>query len=161
MLDLHDTIDDLGARYRAERDTVLRTHLQAIWLLAQGRTTQDVATITGYSSPWVRTLVHRYNEHGITGLGDQRHHNPGAARLLTPTLETALTTALKQPHPDGGQWNGPKVAAWMAKRLDRPVHPQRGWEYLRHLGYTPHIPRPQHVKADPEAQEAFKKTVLP
>jgi transposase len=46
----------------------------------------------------------------------------------------------------------------MAERLAHPVHPQRGWEYLRRLGYTPQVPRPQHAQADPAAQDAFKKT---
>jgi transposase len=157
-LQLHETLDDLKASYHAEPDPITRTHKQAIWLLAQGRTTQDVADVTGYTCPWVRTLAHRYNAHGLAGLGDQRHANPGATRLLSPTMETELATALAAPHPDGGQWNGPKVAAWMAERLAHPVHPQRGWEYLRRLGYTPQVPRPQHAQADPEAQDAFKKT---
>jgi hypothetical protein len=38
------------------------------------------------------------------------------------------------------------------------VLPQRGWEYLRRLGYTPQVPRPQHAQANPESQDAFKKT---
>jgi transposase len=120
-------------------------------------TTQDVADVTGYTCPWVRTLAHRYNAHGLAGLGDQRHANPGAARLLSPTMETELATALVAPHLDGGQWNGPKVAAWMAERLAHPVHPQRGWEYLRRLGYTPQVPRPQHAQADPRPRTRLKK----
>jgi transposase len=148
---LHEPLDDLKASYRAESDPVTRIHKQAIWLLAQGRTTQEVADVTGYTCPWVRTLAHRHNAHGLAGLGDQRHDNPGASRLLSPAVETELATALAAPHPDGGQWNGPKVAAWMAERLGRSVHPQRGWEYLRRLGYTPQVPRSQHAQADPEA----------
>jgi hypothetical protein len=47
----------------------------------------------------------------------------------------------------------------MAKQLDKPVHPQRGGDYLRLLDYTPQVPRPRHHKADAEAQEVFKKTL--
>ena len=34
---------------------------------------------------------------------------------------------------DGDLWDRPKVAAWMSEMLERPIHPQRGWEYLRAL----------------------------
>jgi transposase len=159
-IQFHETLDDLKASYHAEHDPITRTHKQAICLLARGRTTQDVADITGYTCPWVRALAHRYNAHGLAGLGDHRHTNPGASRLLSPAVETELATTLTAPHPDGGLWNGPKVAAWMAERLGRPVHPQRGWDYLCHLDYTPQVPRPQHAQADPEAQAAVKKTAL-
>jgi Winged helix-turn helix len=37
------------------------------------------------------------------------------------------------------------------------VHPQRGWEYLKRLGYSKRILRPPHAKADAMTQEAFKK----
>ena len=65
---------------------------------------------------------------------------------------------LDQPPPDGGLWTGPKIAAWMAATLGRPVHPQRGWEMLQRLGLRPKVPRPRHAKADPAAQAAFKKS---
>src|SRR5262249_49606298 len=34
---------------------------------------------------------------------------------------------------DGGAWTGGKVAQWMAAKTGRPVHRQRGCEYLRRL----------------------------
>lgn len=52
-------------------------------------------------------------------------------------------------------WTSRKVAAWIAARTGRPVSVQRGWEYLRHLGRTPQVPRPAHAKADSQAQERF------
>jgi transposase len=70
----------------------------------------------------------------------------------------ALVAALAPPPPDGGVWTGPKAAAWMTATLGRHVHPQRGWEMLRRLGWTSKVPRPRHAKADPTAQMAFKKT---
>ena len=41
--------------------------------------------------------------------------------------------------------------------LERPVSEQRGWEWMRRLGFTPQRPRPRETRADPEAQAAFKK----
>ena len=34
------------------------------------------------------------------------------------------------------------------------------YNLLHNLGYESLVPRPQHVHADPEAQEAFKKSSL-
>jgi transposase len=126
-----------------------------IWLLAQGRASEQVAVVTEYSVNWIRTLAGRYNQHGSRGLGDRRHHNPGATGLLSAAQRAALAAA------DGGVWTGPNVAAWMAATLGRPVHPQRGWEMLRRLGWTPQVPRPRHAKADPAAQAAVNKSSRP
>ena len=62
--------------------------------------------------------------------------------------------------------NGHDVAAMVALfaanyRSEQPVHPQRGWERLRRLGWTPQVPRPRPVKADPAAQAACKKSSRP
>ena len=125
--------------------------------LPRGPPTAQVATATGYSQPWIRTLAHRYNAGGPDALGDRRQSNPGASPLLSPPQQAELATLLEGPAPDGGIWTGPKVARWMADQLGRSVHPQRGWEVLQHLGFTLQRLRPRHTQADPEAQAAFKK----
>ena len=147
---------DLEARYRRARDPVERSHWQIVWLLATGRPTAEVAAVTGYSVPWVRRVARRYAEGGPAALGDRRRANPGAPPLLDPARQAALRAALAGPAPDGGLWTGRKVAAWMARELGRPVGEQRGWEWLRRLGFTPQRPRPRQARADPAAQAAFK-----
>ena len=154
----HLTVDELERRYRRAKDPVARSHWHTIWLLAQGLASGQVAAVTGYTVNWIRTLARRYNQFGAAGLEDRRHRNPGATGLLSAAQRAALAAALEQPPPDGGIWTGPKAAAWMAAKLGRRVHPQRGWETLRRLGWTSKVPRPRHAKADPTAQMAFKKT---
>ncbi|MEM7065878.1 MAG: winged helix-turn-helix domain-containing protein [Cyanobacteria bacterium P01_B01_bin.77] len=73
-----------------------------------------------------------------------------------------LKERLKSPPDDGGVWSGPKVARVMTQLLGRDhVWPQRGWDYLRLVGYSCQEPRPLHVKGDAEAKAAFKKTAHP
>src|SRR5680860_391433 len=60
----HLTVADLEHRYRTCRVAVERSHWHMLWLLAQGHHVPAVATLTGYSVPWVRTIVHRYNADG-------------------------------------------------------------------------------------------------
>lgn len=154
----HCTIAELEASYRRAHDPVARSQWQIIWLLACGEPTPAVVVATGYSPSWIATVVGRYNRDGPVGIGDRRHRNPGAQPLLSADQQATLRAALAGSSPDGGRWTGPKVAAWMAAHLGRPVHVQRGWEYLRRLGFTPQIPRPAHTQADPVAQTAFKQT---
>ena len=46
----------------------------------------------------------------------------------------------------------------MSEVLEKPVSPQRGWEYLKAMEYRLRIPRPENKQADPIEQEAWKKT---
>jgi transposase len=151
----HLSLHEVETRYRRTKDAVVRSHWQVIWLLAQGLASAQVAVVTGYTVNWIRTMARRYNQQGPAGLEDRRHRNPGATGLLSTTQRAALAAALEQPPPDGGIWTGPQVAAWMATTLGHAVHPQRGWEQLRRLNWTPKVPRPHHAKADLRAQAAF------
>jgi transposase len=160
----HHSTEDLERRYKAANNGIERSHLEIIWLLSQGHAAKFVAEITGYSSTWVSKLLWRYNDHGLAGLGDQRHHNPGAAALLDKAQQDRLRAALAKPPPDHGQWTGRKEGTatrfpqWMASQLGRLVSPQRGVEDMRRLDLTPQLPRPCHVGADWLAQHTFKKS---
>ena len=155
----HLSAAELGRRYRAARDRVERGHLQVVWLLVQGRSRSEVARVMGLSGLWVAEVVRRYNAKGPDGLGDRRRGNAGAKPLLGAEDEAALRAALTAPPGDGGLWTGPKVAAWMAARLGREVRPQRGWDYLKKLGYSAQRPRPRHAKAASlEEQAAYEKS---
>jgi len=152
----HLTVDELHRRYREAEDPVARSQWHMLWLLAGGTPTAAVARMTGYTVRWVQEVARRYRA-GPEAIGDRRHGNPGTAPMLDGTRQAALREAVAGPAPDGGLWTGRWVAVWMSECLGRPVHPQRGWEWLRRLGFTPQRPRPRATRADPEAQEAFKK----
>jgi transposase len=153
----HLSLEAIETRYRKAKDPVERSHWQIIWLLAQGKTTKEIAEVTSYRPPWIRILAHRYTEQGPGGLGDRRHSNPGGTFMLSPEQQAQLQQALEEPPADGGLWTGPKVARWIESHTGRQVHPQRGWEYLKRLNYSKRVLRPRHAKADPAARQAFKK----
>src|SRR5919202_1521920 len=124
------SLDELEQHYRQAHDPVLRSHYQLIWLLAQRRPTSEIAAVTGYSPDWIRTILQRYNADGPDGLGDRRHHNPGAPGLLSDALQAELAQVLEGPPPQGEVWTARTVADWMSQQLGQPVHLQRGWDYL-------------------------------
>ena len=157
----HLSLDELEQRYRRAEDPVAGSQWQIVWLLAGGTATAAVARSTGYSVNWIREVARRYRETGPAGIGDRRHANPGARPLLDTEQQAQLQAALAGPAPDGGLWTCRSVAAWMSAVLGRPVSTQRGWEWMRRLGFTPQRPRPRATRADAEAQAAFKKGGLP
>src|SRR5215218_6238548 len=154
----HLSMAELESRYRAAQDATEARHFQAIWLLAQGRTVLEVSEVLAFVPRWVTQLAARYNASGPAALGDRRRRNGKAASLLTEAVLSALAARVRTPPEDGGVWSGPKVAAWMARHLGLArVHPQRGWEALRRLGWSPQAPRPRHARAaTPEQRAAFK-----
>ena len=159
----HVPIEELEARYRAARDVTEARHFQAIWLLAQGRTVLEVSAVLAFAPRWVEQLAQRYNAFGPAALGDRRRHNGKAAGLLSKEVLTALAERVKAPPADGGLWSGPKAAAWIAAHLGlAKVHPQRGWEALKRIGWSLQAPRPQHPRAaTPEQRAAFQGGSMP
>src|SRR3712207_6070537 len=93
----HLPVEELEARYRAARDVTEARHLQAIWLLAQGRTFLEVAEVLAFVPRWVEQLAARYNALGPEALGDRRWRNGRAATLLTEEVLSALAERLKEP----------------------------------------------------------------
>ncbi len=110
-----------------------RRRLQVLLHLADGTPLAEIVAMTGYRPRSIRQIAQRYIEIGAASLVDRRAFAPGAAALLSAPEQRELGQALAQPPPDGGQWTGPKVARWIAAKLGKSVHRQRGWEYLRRL----------------------------
>ena len=153
----HLTIEQLEQHYRQAKGGVESRQYQIIWLLAQGKKTEEVTEITGYSRTWMYALVKRYNEYGVAGLGDRRNQNQGTKPLIEDVEQAQLWQALQENAPDGGIWNGRKVADWLTSVTGQPVSRQRGWEILRQMTFRLRVPRPSHKESDYFEQEAWKK----
>lgn len=153
----HLSIEELEKRYRGAKDPVERTHYQIIWLLDLGHSSAEVAQVTGYSRSWIDELVWGYNRIGPETLGDGRRQNRGAPPLLNDIQQAQLWLLLSGKAPDGGLWNGRKVACWLSELTGQPISRQQGWEYLKQMRFRLRVPRPQHQEADLDEQEAWKK----
>jgi transposase len=112
---------------------VERRRWQVILLLTDQTSQAEIVTATGYRPRTIRQIVQQYRTLGEAGLSDRRQRHPAPA-LLSAAQQQALRKALQQPPPDGAAWTGPKVAQWMSTVLGKPVHRQRGWEYLQRFG---------------------------
>lgn len=88
----------------------------------------------------------------------QYTHSHRPARLLTPEQLAELAEVVRGPAPEGDEWLGRTVAAWMRRKLGRPISAKLGWVSLVRLDGLRRKPRPRHVLADAAQQAEFKKT---
>lgn len=148
-LALHLPVDEIRRRYLAAERPGERTRWHALWLLADAwpqRSAEQVAALVARSAVFVRNTLKRWNQAGPDGLADRRRHNQRAPKL-NPAQQAELFAALQGRPPDGGLWSGPKVAAFVLARFGVKVCKQTGWDWLRKLGFTLKVPRPQHPKS--------------
>ncbi len=154
------TSDELKTRYLCTKDRIESRRWHLLWLVSRDWTIQQASQAVGLNYDYAKDIVKGYNQQGEKALANRRRQPrelPSHALLNSEQLEE-LRCCLKQAPQDKGLWNGPKVADWIAKKTGREkVWSQRGWDYLKKCRYSPQKPRPRHVKADPEAQQEFKK----
>lgn len=122
----HLSIQELEQRYRQAKSSIERSHYQILWLLAQGRPSQEVAAVTGYHRNWIYELVRSYNQLGPEALGDLRRYNQGALPKLDDVQQANLLQAILGSAPDGGVWNGRKVADYRARVARYPSQSATG-----------------------------------
>lgn len=93
----HLSIEELEKRYRQAKDGIESRRYQIIWLVAQGKKTEEVEEITGYSRTWIYALIKRYNESGVEGLGDAfstRRYANGGLRLRRQSNQGTRPTTI-------------------------------------------------------------------
>jgi transposase len=155
----HLSHEELLKRFRTCEDAEEKLRWQALLLRSEGRTKADVADICKRPQDWVRRWVLRYNERGPDGIVDGRTKNGNDPYLSQDEL-LKLSAALEEPTGEGGLWTGPAVARWMENELGHSVHKATGHRYLQRANMSLQVPRPSQEKADPVAQEEFKKKPL-
>ena len=98
-----DTAEALRTAYRAERDTVLRTRLHALWLLRSGRRMREVASVVGIH---YRTLQRWVSWYRTGGLEDVRSHR------MKGTWAAAFSERGSGAGVDRGGWRRPIQDGW-------------------------------------------------
>ena len=163
-LENHYSSEELKERYRSTQDPVESRRWHLLWLVSTGHTLTSAAQVVGLNYDYGREIVRSYNADQGEGLRNRRKDKRpqgGGRPLLNAEQVEELRQKLLSPPGDGGLWSGPKVAKEMAKMLGREkVWPQRGWDYLKLLGYSHQRPRPRHAKGSVVEQEVFKKNSM-
>lgn len=148
-----DEAVSLKARYRAEERPELRERLHALWLLRTGRSVREVASVLGVHERAVQRWVHWYREGGLGDICDHHQGGTGRAAWLTAAQEAQVAAQAAT----GAFRTADDARHWIAEHFG--VTYTRGGIYglFERLRCGPKVPRPLHVKASLEAQEAWKK----
>ena len=158
----HLSVAALEERYEACEDVTSSRHFQAIWLLAKGRSTGEVAAMTSFGRRWIEQLVERYNALGPAAMGDLRRGNGALAKVSEARTvrrpgqraRVSRKCAARRRSSDerqGRALDGGRTGASLARAATRlgGVAGDR---------LVVQKPRPRNPKAaTPEEQEAFKK----
>ena len=75
-------------------------------------------------------------------MGARRIENQGAKALIDDIHQAQLWQALQPNAPDGGLWDGGKVADWLSEVTGSKISWYRGWEILRQMTFRLRVPRP-------------------
>ncbi len=151
-------LDELRRLARSRREASMRIRLQAVVLAKQGRTAVWIAESLGVSRRPVQEWVRRYNQDGVEGLS--RRPGQGRRGKLSSEERDRLAARIEAaPRPDDHvcALRGRDVQRILKEEFGKLYHLNGVYALLHRLGYSCLMPRPQHRKADPEAQEAFKK----
>jgi transposase len=145
---------------KREKNPLIVRRMLAIALVLEGSDRATAAKACGMDRQTLRDWVHHYNAEGIAGLRERR--SSGHKSPLGPVEKQALA-ALVEAGPDPQvhrivRWRRVDLQAELKARFGIAVHERTVGKYLAGLGYRRLSVRPQHPDADPQAQEAFKKT---
>jgi transposase len=155
----HRTADQLAELIRAEPRARVARRLTAVRLALLGHTAAQAADRVLLSERQVRTWVGRYNAAGPDALADR----PGRGRKapLTPDQQQRLKDRLRAgpTAADGGvcALRGEDVRRILEREFGVVRCLQAVYDLLHRLGFEPLRPRPRHPRADPAAQDRFKK----
>jgi transposase len=154
--------DALGELKQALKRTLSgrnQTRIRAVLAVAKGWYIPQVAEAFTLKERSVRNWVHQYNQQGLEGLRD--HRGGRQSRLSVPQRQQLKSRIEAGPLPQD------EVCSLRGEDIRRILQEEFGLSYSlngvyyilhRQLGMSYLKPRPRHHKADPAAQEAFKKT---
>jgi len=129
-----------------------------IWnALVDPRPASEIAKHTALAEQSVHNLISRYNR-----LGPQAVEGPGKGgrrrSYLSLAEETSFLESFRQAAFTGQIATVAEIKAALEKRIGKEVHKTTVYRLLKRQGWRKVVPRPFHVDAIKEEQEAFKKT---
>jgi transposase len=154
----HHSLTELRALATKELRARRLIRLQIIMLAMRGHTAPEIACALGVSRRAAQNWVYRYNAAGLEGLRDRRGR--AYRGRLTDEQQERLDQHVRTEamNPRSGYRRAEGIRCWIEREFGVTYSLPGVYAVLRRLGYSWLMPRPQHNKADLEAQEAFKKT---
>lgn len=131
----------------------------AIWWTARGDHATDVANRLQTSARTVRYWIREFNAGGPTALNAENHGGRRWAHL-SEAQERAVLARLRPRARTGRLVTITEMRAAVEACVGHAVSDGYLYDLLHRHEWRKIVPRPRHVRADPEAQEAYKKISL-
>jgi len=155
----HHTSNQLLKMYKIESNPRLARRIHGVYLANRGHTCPEIMQIIGASRRAIQQWVQKYNNGGIEALKDKPR--PGKPTTLPRHKEQQFCRRIASgPSKQDGvsSLNGPAIKRLLEREFAVVYSLWGVYDLLHRLGYSCLCPRPQHEKADPKAQQEFKKT---
>jgi len=128
--------------------------------LVDPRPAAEIAQHTGVSVGSVHKVISQYNRLGadalaLPGKGGRRN------QYLTLEQEKAFVASFREKATKGQIARVAEIKLAYEKLVGRTVHKTTIYRLLDRHEWRKIVPRPRHIKADAEEQQAFKKTFAP
>jgi transposase len=158
----HVEPEELRRLGREQTSGRVASRMFAIANVLDGLSREDAATHAGMERQSLRDWVHRFNAEGVEGLRDRPHK--GRPRRMHEGIEGAFCERVdKGPDIETDKvvrWRRVDLQEWLKSEHAITYHERSIGKILKRLGYSHVSTRPIHPENDPEAMEAFKKTLL-
>jgi transposase len=153
------TAGDLRKASGRVKDGKVARRMLAIALVFEGVSRKVAAESCGMDRQTLRDWVHRYNAEGLEGLSNRRGGGVKPRLSVDQMAQlSAWVEAGPSPERDGVvRWRRADLARRIAAEFDIKLQERTVGTYLAKLGFRRLTIRPEHPKADAEAQAAFKK----
>lgn len=150
-----ENADELHALYKAERNVEARKRLLALWLVRRGQSVGDAAKTAGVGR---RTLTRWFSWYRESGLEEVLSRVPGHGALGSEGyLSERQQDELVERAGRGEFRTYEEARRWVKEEWGVEYRYKGMYALLVRLGVHPKVPRPAAEKADPRAQEAWKR----
>lgn len=134
--------------------------LHGVLLVAQGMSCPEAGRFLGDGAQTVRDWVRRFEKKGLAGLAD--HERSGRPPRLEDHRLEQIQSVLREPPTavgmTGNLWDGKTLSAFIRAQYRIDLGVRQCQRIFRMSGFRLRKPRPMIAHADPELQQAYKKT---
>lgn len=156
----HPDYDELVRLAKKEKNSRKRIRYLAVANFLECGNRAEVARQLKVARRSVNDWVSGFLENGITALDD--NYYKGKRRPLSEAQEKQLSDYINRhaASDEGGRLTGEDIKAYISQEFGISYHLNSIYRVLKRMGFSWITSRSKHPKQSPQAQEAFKKTLL-